>query len=161
LSQAGTLREVMRTYPQGVVVVTAEGKEGPRGITVSSFLSVSLTPPRVLVSIGTESRAHEAIDRGQFLVNILADDQSAISHRFAQPSLTSEEQFRALTVEGTPPRIAGCLSYLHCRVVERVPAGDHTLFIGEVDSAEIGKEGKPLVYFSRDYWRLLAPVPER
>jgi flavin reductase (DIM6/NTAB) family NADH-FMN oxidoreductase RutF len=151
----------MRTYPQGVVVVTAEGSEGPRGITVSSFLSVSLTPPRVLVSIGTEARAHQAIDRGRFLVNILAEDQSAVSHRFAQSNLSTEEQFRGLTVEGAPPRIAGCLSYLHCRVVERVPAGDHTLFIGEVDSAEIGREGKPLVYFSRDYWRLLAAVQER
>ena len=48
-----SLREVMRTFPQGVVVVTAMGKEGPRGITVSSFISLSLTPPRVLISIAT------------------------------------------------------------------------------------------------------------
>lgn len=156
-----TLREVMRTFPQGVVVVTAMGSEGPRGITVSSFLSLSLAPPRVLVSIMKESRAHEAIDRGRFGISVLAEDQGAFSDHFARPKLTSEEQFRGIAVEGEPPRLAGCLSYLECRVVERVNASDHTLFIGEVERAELGREGKPLVFFSREYWGLGSTVHKR
>lgn len=156
-----TLREVMRTFPQGVVVVTATGDEGPRGITVSSFISLSLSPPRVLVSIWKESRAHEAIDRGRFVVNVLAEDQGALSDHFARPSLTSDEQFRDVAAAGAPPKLSGCLSYLDCRVVERVPASDHTLFIGEVEGAEMGRDGKPLVFYSREYWGLGSTVHKR
>ncbi len=151
----------MRTFPQGVVVVTAMGSEGPRGITVSSFISLSLDPPRVLVSILKESKAHGAIDRGRFAVSILADDQGALSDHFARPNLSSEEQFRDVVVEGEPPRLEGCLSYLDCRVVERVPAADHTLFIGEVERAELGREGKPLVFLSKQYWGLGSTVHQR
>lgn len=156
-----TLRDAMRTFPQGVVVVTAMGSDGPRGITVSSFLSLSLTPPRVLVSINKESKAHEAIDQGRFAVSILAEDQGAVSDHFARPKLTSAEQFHGIAVEGDPPRLSGCLSYLECRVVERIPASDHTLFIGEVERAEVGREGKPLVFFSRQYWGLGSTVHKR
>lgn len=155
------LRDVMRTFPQGVVVVTAVGSEGPRGITVSSFLSLSLTPPRVLVSISKESRAHEAVDSGRFVVNVLSEEQGALSDHFARPNLGSSEQFRDVSIEGSPPRISSCLSYLDCRVVERVPALDHTLFIGEVERASLGKEGKPLVFFSRQYWGLGMTVHDR
>ncbi len=148
------LREVMRSFPQGVVVVTAMGNEGPRGITVSSFVSLSLDPPRVLMSINKESRAHEAIARGRFAVSVLAEDQGALSDHFARPNLGSEEQFRDLAVEGEPPKLSGSLSHLDCRVVEEVPALDHTLFIGEVEKARVVREGKPLVFFSRQYWAL-------
>lgn len=156
-----TLRDAMRTFPQGVVVVTAMGSDGPRGITVSSFLSLSLTPPRVLVSINKESRAYEAIDQGRFAVSILAEDQGSVSDHFARPKLTSVEQFQGVAVEGDPPRLSGCLSYLECRVVDRIPASDHTLFIGEVERAELGREGKPLVFFSRQYWGLGSTVHKR
>jgi len=156
-----TLREVMRRFPQGVVVVTAMGSEGPRGITVSSFISLSLAPARVLVSIARESRAHEAIERGCFAVSVLAEDQGSLSDHFARPSLTSEEQFRDVAVQGEPPKLSDCLSYLECRVVERVAASDHTLFIGEVERAGFGREGKPLVFFSRQYWGLGSTVYQR
>ncbi|MGH9336922.1 MAG: flavin reductase family protein [Vicinamibacteria bacterium] len=156
-----SLREVMRTFPQGVAVVTATGREGWRGITVSSFISISLTPALVLVSIMKEARAHEAIALGRFVVNILADDQGALSDHFARPNLGSEEQFRDVAAEGDPPVIAGCLSYLHCRVAERIPVGDHTLFIGEVEKAEVEREGKPLVFFAREYWGLETTVYRR
>ena len=156
-----SLREVMRTFPQGVVVVTATGSEGPRGITVSSFISLSLSPPRVLVSIWKESRTHEAIDRGPFVVNVLAEDQGALSDHFARPNLTSDEQFSDVAAAGEPPKLPGCLSYLDCRVVERVPAADHTLFIGEAEGAEMGRDGKPLVFFSREYWGLGSTVHKR
>lgn len=156
-----TLREVMRTFPQGVVVVTAMGSEGPRGITVSSFISLSLAPPRVLVSIAKESRAHEAIEQGRFAVSVLAEDQGALSDHFARSNLTSEEQFDGVAVEGEPPKLSGCLSYLECRVVQRVTAEDHTLFVGEVERAAFGRDGRPLVFFSRQYWGLGSTVYQR
>lgn len=156
-----SLRDVMRTFPQGVVVVTADGGDGARGITVSSFLSVSLTPPLVLVSIMREARAYEAIDAGRFVVNVLGDAQGVVSDRFATPNLTSEQQFDGIARHGTPARIDGCLGYLECRVTERIAVADHTLFVGEVEKAELGVEGKPLVFYARQYWGLEAVVHDR
>jgi flavin reductase (DIM6/NTAB) family NADH-FMN oxidoreductase RutF len=156
-----SLRDVMRTFPQGVVVVTAMGKEGPRGITVSSFISLSLTPPLVLVSIATTSQAHDAIDHGAFVVNVLGEDQGKLSDHFALPNLTSGDQFDRVESEGSPPVLADCLGYLHCRVVERITHADHTLFIGEVEQSIIGREGRPLVFFSRQYWGLGTNVYQR
>lgn len=156
-----SLRDVMRTFPQGVVIVTAEGSDGMRGITVSSFLSVSLTPPLVLVSVMTQARAHDAIDAGRFVVNVLSDAQGALSDHFATPNLTTEQQFESVVTRGTPPRIEGCLGYLECKVTERVPVADHTLFVGEVERADLGKEGRPLVFQARQYWSLDAVVHDR
>ena len=157
----------MRVFPQGVVVVTAAGEEGPRGITVSSFISVSLTPPLVLISIMKQSRAHKAIDRGHFVVNVLADDQGAVSDHFASPNKSSEEQFQ----EGSPGgrvdrsrdilRLEDCIGYLACSVVARHEGADHTLFIGEVDEAAVGRDARPLVFYSRGYWGLSDIVHER
>lgn len=156
-----SLRDVMRTFPQGVVVVTAAGDDGPRGITVSSFTSVSLAPPTVLVCILKESRAHPAIEKGRFVVNVLAETQGWLSEHFAHPNLSSEEQFGGLGSEGSPPVLKGCLGYLHCRVVERWAQADHTVFIGEVERAEMGIEGRPLVFYSRQYWGLGSMIYQR
>ena len=161
-----TLRDVMRTFPQGVVVVTAEGDDGPRGITVSSFLSVSLTPPLVLVAIQNQARAHSAIDRGAFVVNVLGEHQGAVSDHFATPNLSSEEQFAGHAGEGHLGGIRtldACLGYLQCKVVDRIEQGDHTFFIGEVEHAQLGKdpEAKPLVFCSRKYWGLGQTVHDR
>ena len=101
-----SLRDVMRTFPQGVVVVTAEGDEGPRGITVSSFTSVSLTPPLVLICVMKEARAHAAIAKGKFTINVLSDTQGALSDHFASPNLSSSEQFESHTY----PKLADCLA---------------------------------------------------
>ncbi len=158
-----TLRDVMRVFPQGVVVVTAEGDEGPRGITVSAFTSLSLMPPLVLICIMKTSQAHASIEKGGFVVNVLADDQGAVSDHFATPNLTSEEQFKdhASGSSERIPRIDGCLGYLECRVVDRHFQGDHTVFIGEVERAEMGKEGSPLVFCDRQYRGLGGVVYER
>lgn len=151
----------MRTFPQGVVVVTAADDDGPRGITVSSFCSVSLTPPLVLICIMKDARAHAAIDRGRFFVNVLAEDQGPVSDHFATPNLSSREQFESIPTTSDPLLLDGCLGYLRCRVVGRVEQGDHTIFFGEVESADLGREAKPLVFYSRRYWGLGATVHQR
>lgn len=155
-----SLRDVMRTFAQGVTVVTAEGDDGPRGITVSSFTSVSLTPPLVLICIMTDAQAHAAIAKGRFVVNLLNETQGPVSDHFASPNLTSDEQFNGYDY----PKLAGCLGYLHCKVVGRTEQGSHTVFFGEVERAELGKpseEGRPLVFCARQYWGLGESVHER
>ena len=84
-----SLKDVMRTFPQGTTVVTAEGDDGPRGITVSSFTSVSLTPRLVLICILKDSSAHDAIKTGRFVVNVLAEGQGAVSDHVASPKLSN------------------------------------------------------------------------
>jgi len=151
------LRSVMRVFPQGVVVVTAgpEGRE-PRGVTVSSFMSVSLDPPLVVICIMQQAKAHGAIEEaGSFAINILAEDQGALSDHFATPNLSSEEQFATVAHEKRPghaPIIGSCLGYLDCTVVNKVAQGDHTLFVGEVQSGKVLTESRPLVFYSRRYW---------
>ena len=159
-----SLKDVMRTFPQGVTVVTAEGDDGPRGITVSSFTSVSVAPPLVLICILKEARAHDAIRKGRFVVNVLAEGQGAVSVHFASPKLSSEEQFDGYGF----PQLEGCLGYLHCNVVDQSSQGTHTVFFGAVDQIELGaKSGsgsvelKPLVFCSRQYWGLGQTVHER
>lgn len=147
-----TLRDVMRTFPQGVVVVTAEGKDGLRGITVSSFMSVSLTPPLVVICIMRESQAHAVIDEGRFVVNVLSDRQGKLSDHFATPNLSSEDQFKEVARRGL--YLDGCLAALSCRVVDRIQHGTHTLFVGEVEKSHLGDEGRPLVFCGRQYWGL-------
>ena len=85
-----------------------------------------------------ESRAHSAIAKEPFVVNVLSEKQGAVSDHFASPKLSSEDQFAAYT----SLKLDGCLGYLHCRVVEQTEQGDHTIFFGEVERAEMGDEGK-------------------
>ena len=147
----------MRSFAQGVVVVTTAGDDGPRGITVSSFTSVCLSPDIVLICIMKESRAHDAVARGRFTVNVLAEDQGPVSDHFASSKLSSAEQFEGYSF----PKLEGCLGYLQCRIVGQSAQGDHTVFFGEVEQAEMGKEGRPLVFCSRQYWGLGESVHER
>jgi len=153
----GALRSVMRVFPQGVVVVAAAPEGGEvRGITVSSFMSVSLDPPLVVICIMKTSQAHGAIDAaGSYTVNILAEDQGPVSDHFAAPNLSSEEQFAKVEHEnrpGQPPLIKGCIGYLDCKVVDRIAHGTHTLFVGEIQGGKVLSEGRPLVFYSRRYW---------
>jgi flavin reductase (DIM6/NTAB) family NADH-FMN oxidoreductase RutF len=120
-------------------------------MTVASFASLSLRPPLVLVCIEKTVKTHDAIAAaGAFAVNILADDQTAVSNRFAS---RSEDKFaESATHEGAYglPLIDGALTTLECRVTDQLPGGDHTIFVGEVLDA-VTHEGEPLVYFRSGY----------
>ena len=144
----------------------ADAGEGPRGVTVSSFVSISLTPPLVLIAISRASQSHVLIDSASFFtLNVLSDGQGALSEHFAHPELSSEEQFQAVRVRRGNrgvPWIEGCLAYLDCDVVDRVAQADHTLFIAQVEHSEISLEsGRPLVFYNGDYWGLGSVVHSR
>ena len=158
---ASGLRALMRQAPQLVTVVTAQGPEGPRGITVSSMIPVSMTPPLLLVSISDTAAARPAIAAGRFRVHLLAEDQASVSSHFATPGLTSEEQFAGPDCrsrpgrEGEPPLVSGCIGWVDCRTVSAYPGGDHTLFVGRILEAAIERpEARPLVYQDRGYRRV-------
>lgn len=146
------LRSVLGTFVTGVTVVTTTDDEGRfHGVTANSFSSVSLDPPLVLWSQAVKSHSHPAFFKAdRFTVNILAEDQIELSKRFAK---SSHDKFTGIDVDlgsGGVPLLRDCSARLQCRVVSRVPGGDHTIYVGEVLAID-QSERKPLVFGNGRY----------
>jgi flavin reductase (DIM6/NTAB) family NADH-FMN oxidoreductase RutF len=148
------LRRTLGTFVTGVTVVTTIDEEGRfHGLTANSFGSVSLDPPLVLWSQAVAAHSHPVFFKAErFAVNILAEDQIDLSSRFAK---SSAEKFAGLDVDtglGGVPLLRGCSAWLQCRVFSRLPGGDHTIYLGEVQSIDQA-ERKPLVFGNGRYLR--------
>jgi len=148
-------RTAMRCLAGGVTIVTTREPDGrPTGLTASSFTSVSLSPPLVLVCVSHAATAYPAFAaHGWFAANLLRHDQEMLSRRFAQ---TGGDKFSGVghrTGRTGLPLIEGALAALECRVIQQHEAGDHTIFVGEVEATTIA-EGEPLLYFGGVYHAL-------
>jgi flavin reductase (DIM6/NTAB) family NADH-FMN oxidoreductase RutF len=143
------LREVMRRFPAPVAVVTT-ALEGERfGLTVGSLVSLSLTPPLVGISIGKESSSHEPIRRtGVWTASLLSGTQTHVAQHFARSGIPPVALWNGVEVrEGKwGPLVEDALAWLECRTISEHDAGDHTIFVGEVESTELGERGPGLVY---------------
>jgi flavin reductase (DIM6/NTAB) family NADH-FMN oxidoreductase RutF len=148
------LREVMRRFPAPVAVVTTE-IEGERfGLTVGSLVSLSLEPPLVGVSIGRDSSSHEPLRRaGGWAASLLSGEQRAIAQHFARSGIPPVALWAGVDIrEGTRgPLVEGAVGWLECRTASEHEAGDHTIFVGEVESTELGVPGVGLVYRGGEY----------
>lgn len=159
---ADDFRRVMSHFASGVTIITAWDSAGrPTGLTASSFTSVSLHPPLILVCVSQKAQSYPAIkDAGRFAVNILSMGQEAVSRRFATaPSATGDEKFEGLEYQPGPhglPILKDALAELECSVVHAYPGGDHTIFVAQVEAADCrGDAGpEPLLYFRGKYSRL-------
>lgn len=157
-----TLKALMRSFPQGVTLVTSAGPDGPFGVTVSAFSSISLSPPMIMVSMNKGTKAHEvmsAVDR--FAVNILAADQSQLSERFAGRSPAHNFDFHGLPVrrgENGSPILQTAVGYIECTKLASHDAGDHTMIMGQVTAAFLSHDAPPLVYFKRSYTTVVPPT---
>ena len=153
-SVQNALKDVMRGYPQGVTVVTTKDHGVLKGITVSSFISVSLQPPLILVSIAKDSGFHEAFRNStEFAVNFLAEDQKSVSDRFAG-RLKLADRFQGLDISfdsTSAPIIGGVKAFVECKTRGSYEEGDHSLIIGEVVNAIRLSEKSPLVYQNQQY----------
>jgi flavin reductase len=147
------LRAVMGRFPAGVAVVTVE-LDGQRvGLTVASLVSLSLEPPLVGVAVRRDAALHELLrEAGEFAVTMLAADQEALAQHFARgvPPIALWELVPLRQAEG-PPQLAGAIGWLRCRAVAEHETGDHTLFVGKVESAEAGPADRPLVFHRQGY----------
>jgi flavin reductase (DIM6/NTAB) family NADH-FMN oxidoreductase RutF len=156
---ADDYRAVMRTWPSGVTIITMLDQGKPHGMTASAFTSVSIAPPLVLIVIDRRWRSHDMIrEAGAFCVNILAQDQSTWSDRFAGRHGEMPDRFfdleTATAVTGAPHLVDG-LGWLDCQVEAAHRAGDHTIFVGRVAAGGLGQSTDgPLVYHDGDYHRL-------
>lgn len=150
----GQFRDVLRLWASGVSVVTTRRPGGIQGITVSSFTSLSLEPPLILVCIEKRARTHAAIEVQRcFGVNILSAGQVDLSDRAA-----GRRGVEGCWLEASPhrtavtgaPLLAGALAWLDCALEAAHPGGDHTIYVGRVEAAS-GTDGKPLLWFNRNY----------
>jgi flavin reductase (DIM6/NTAB) family NADH-FMN oxidoreductase RutF len=145
------LREVMRRFPAPVAIVTTE-LDGERfGLTVGSLVSLSLEPPLVGISIGKESSSHEPLRlAGAWTASLLAGDQIHVAQHFARSGIPPIALWNGADVHDgvRGPLIDDALAWLECRTVSEHEAGDHTIFVGEVESTELGRSDSGLVYRS-------------
>lgn len=145
------LRGVLRQVASPVVVVTVGAGDGARGATIGSFASVSLDPPTVSFNVTHGTRLHAALlAHDVFAVGLLASDQAEIAERFARPDLAPAD-WPTLADASAPPRLAGVLGTLVCRVVARVEVAGSTLVLGLVEAVEPGREALPLLYLRQRY----------
>ncbi|MFH5821165.1 flavin reductase family protein [Georgenia sp. AZ-5] len=145
-------RTALSRFASGVIVMTATSPQGDvHGMTASSFLSVSLDPPLVLVSVDRRTRMHDFLGPvDHYGVSVLAHDQQDVAGHFAGRPCGLVPRF--VWRDGVP-LLDGALAHLTCRMYDRHTAGDHTLFIGEVRTLNYD-DGAPLIFFSGAFDRL-------
>ena len=151
-------REAWSRFATGVTVITTLEPNGSvHGMTASSVTSVSLDPPLVLVVIGEERQSHGLIEAtGRFGISILDVCQAHISKHFAiPPESRASLESKHITTLSQSPVIQGAIASMDCSVIAGHKAGDHTVFIGEVEAIMIG-DGVPLVWLERQFGGFLS-----
>ncbi len=148
---ADTFRSIMRHLAGSVTVITTEGQGQLHGFTATAVCSVCATPPTILIVVNKSARTHPHIDsKGFFAVNVLADNQKMIAEHFAGKS---DNQFsivdHTITERGLPV-ITGASVQIECKIVERIPVGTHTIFVGRVIGAGDAAHA-PLLYHDARY----------
>ena len=159
------LRATMRQWVTGVTVVTSVFENEPSGMTVSSFTSVSVEPPTVLVCVNKQAYTHDIIARsGIYAISLLSAGQEDLSNRFAGLEAGVVDRFEDLeviTAETGAPLLPGAIAWLDCRVTMAVDTSTHTIYIAEVLYAKANADLEPLAYHNRHYRLLIdAPSPE-
>lgn len=151
-----TFKDGLARWVSGVTIVTARAGGADCGMTASSFSSVSLDPPLVLVCADKRSETHAAIaSSGCFAVNVLSESQEELSRRFATEG-NEAIRFEGLACTHGPtgaPLIPNALAHLECRVAASHDAGDHVIYVGEVERL-CARDAEPLVYYRGGYRQL-------
>ncbi len=150
-------KNALKLWASGVTVVTAQTESlGLKGMTATSFSSVSMDPPQVLVCINKSADTGDAVLEGKtFAINILKAEQQEISNQFAGGA-SQEERFANVKWhkgETGSPVIDDALASIECTVVDQVLAGTHWVVIGEVQNVEC-RSGEPLMYYNSAYREL-------
>jgi flavin reductase (DIM6/NTAB) family NADH-FMN oxidoreductase RutF len=152
-------RKAMGCFATGVTIITVDLEGEVHGMTANAFASVSLDPMLVLVCVDHATRTHAHLhSKKRFGINVLCENQRAISEYYARAERTHENAEAEAgahfdrTRHGTP-LLHGALAYLECRLHSSELAGDHTIFIAEVEDV-VMREGEPLLFFRGKYRKL-------
>ena len=155
---ADLFRQALGNCGTGVTIVATSGTDGkPYGLTVSSFTSVSLDPPLILVCLDNRISGLQAFkDSGKFGVSVLGEDQADLSTLFAKKDSVRPAELYFTGKTGVP-LITGSVVGIECKNFAMYAGGDHQILVGEVEAVEFGTatEGKgPLLYFRGKYGKL-------
>jgi flavin reductase (DIM6/NTAB) family NADH-FMN oxidoreductase RutF len=155
---ADLFRQALGNWGTGVTIVATSGTDGkPYGLTVSSFTSVSLDPPLILVCLDNRISGLQAFkDSGKFGVSVLGEDQADLSTLFAKKDSVRPAELYFTGKTGVP-LITGSVVGIECKNFAMYAGGDHQILVGEVEAVEFGSatEGKgPLLYFRGKYGKL-------
>ncbi|WP_163538663.1 flavin reductase family protein [Gracilibacillus sp. YIM 98692] len=141
-------RQAMSKFATGITVVTSEFNGDIHGMTVNAFMSVSLEPQLITISLDQKTNFYQNADKiKRFGVSILREEQKEVSMIFAKQI---EKDFNDFTKLDDIPVINNALTTLACTVVNSVEAGDHLLLIAEVDDIKLD-EGNPILYYNSNY----------
>src|SRR4029453_10110561 len=154
---AKELRRVMGMFATGVTVLTTRDASGrPYGLTANAVTSLSLDPPLLIICIDKRAETHpHFFDSRCFVVNILSEDQEALSTHFAKSGGEKSARLPYSINQDGVPVLEGTLAQVECRIVETHEGGDHVIHIGEVRHAEV-RGGRPLLFFQGKYRQLTA-----
>jgi flavin reductase (DIM6/NTAB) family NADH-FMN oxidoreductase RutF len=151
-------RRTLGMFATGVTVVTTQVGEQVHGMTANAFMSVSLEPPLVLISVDRRARMHSLLHEGKrYGISVLGAEQEELSEHFAGRREGASEA-RFVVVRETP-LVDGAVAQLVAKVVRSYWGGDHSLFLGQVEYARYA-EGRPLLFHGGRYGRLPDSPPE-
>ena len=151
--ESADFRRVLGAFPTGVTVVTALSPDGPVGVAIGSFASVSLDPPLVGFFLGTGSSSWPGLEAaGHFCVNVLAADQVELCGAMAS---RNPEKFDGVDTTPAPstgaPILPDVLAYIDCRIDRVLDGGDHHIILGRVQALDTVRDADPMVFFKGGY----------
>ena len=147
----GAFREALKKFASGVTVVTTAHAGEKHGLTASSFASVSLEPPLILVVLNTASRTHALMKESQkFGVSILGEGQEGVAKAFAEKGTKPFDSLAHSSSDDRPPILDDAIAWLDCDVEATFPGGTHEIVLGRVRASGSGPD-RPLIYFERAY----------
>jgi flavin reductase (DIM6/NTAB) family NADH-FMN oxidoreductase RutF len=155
---ASQFKNALKLWASGVTVVTAQSADqGAKGMTATSFSSVSMEPPLVLVCLNQSTDTGALVlEQQSFAVNVLSTEQQSVSNEFAGGS-SQEQRFANVaweTGEFGAPLLIEALVSLECKLVQHVQAGSHWIVVGEVQNV-VCRKGEPLLYYNGAYRQLV------
>lgn len=151
-------RNALGRFASGVTVITTQHEDHTHGMTANAFVSVSLVPPLILVSVDKRAKMHQLLATNRrYGVSVLGEDQEALSNHFAGRTVDDLE-ISFMIKEGVP-LLMGAVAHLIARVVDRHAAGDHTLYIGQVEYVDWKEDGRPLLFYAGKYYQLSEKQP--
>jgi flavin reductase (DIM6/NTAB) family NADH-FMN oxidoreductase RutF len=158
LDPVAEFRRTLGMFPTGVTIITTQAEGQVHGMTANAFMSVSLRPPLVLISVDRRAKMNSLLhEGGRFGISVLGDEQEALSDHFAGRVLEDPPEARFLLVRDTP-LVDGAVAHIVARVVRSYWGGDHSLFLGQVEVAR-SRPGAPLLFHGGRYEHVLAGAP--
>jgi flavin reductase (DIM6/NTAB) family NADH-FMN oxidoreductase RutF len=149
---AQLFRKTLGRFATGVCVVTVVHQEHVHGMTANAFMSVSLHPPLVLVSVSQNAQMYKLLAPDtRYGISMLSDDQEVLSRHFGGRPMDGLEI--TFIHEQGAPLLKGAIAHIVAHVVDVHQAGDHTLFIGEVEYMHVG-HGSPLLFYAGSYGQI-------